>query len=512
MKKIGFGKIACLVAVFCAVAAISSPAQTFTSLKIFTGGNGNEPGASLIQGRNGNFYGTTGAGGHGEAGTIFEMTPSGEIGTLYRFCATSGCADGSLPTGALVQGSNGNFYGTTYNGGTGAHCPADNGGCGTVFEITPTGALTTLYNFCSLANCADGAFPNGLAQGADGGFYGTTTGYNGIPCVGNTRTGCGTVFEITPAGELTTLHRFCSEANCTDGWGPFAALTMGSDGNFYGTTVYGGDSGGISAGGTVFQITPQGKLTTIHSFCSLANCADGAQPRTALVLGSNGNFYGTTFVGGANNHGCSDNSCGTIFEITTAGQLTTLYNFCSALECADGYWPEGALALGSDGNFYGTASKGAAGGFGSIFELTSSGQFNSLYSFTCTATNCSDGAIPFAGLVQGTNAIFYGTTATGGDYRTPDNLGDGVAYSWSMGLGPFIEAQFNFGKAGQSVAILGNDLRGSTSVTFNGVAATFEVVSDTLIKATVPAGATTGTIEVTTPGGVLSSNVVFQIE
>ena len=430
------------------------------------------------------------------------MTPSGEIATLYRFCATSGCPDGSLPIGALVQASNGNFYGTTYNGGTGTDCPANNGGCGTVYEITPYGALTTLYNFCSLASCADGAFPRGLVQGANGNFYGTTTGYNGLPCLGETRTGCGTVFEITPTGTLTTLHEFCSRSKCSDGWGPFAALTMWSDGNFYGTTVYGGDN----SDGTAFQITPQGKLTTILSFCPGGNCADGTQPEAALVLGSNGNLYGTARGGGN-----TDCSCGTIFEITAAGQLTTLYTFCAETGCADGSDPAGALSLGSDGNFYGTTTAGGTNGLGSVFELTSGGQFNSLYSFSCTATNCSDGAIPYAGLLQGTNGIFYGTTSTGGNYLTPHDLGDGVAYSWSMGLGPFVEAQFDFGRAGQVVNILGNNLTGTTGVTFNGVSANFKVVSDTYLKAQVPTGATTGTIQVTTPSGTLSSNVAFQV-
>jgi uncharacterized repeat protein (TIGR03803 family) len=513
MKNVEFAKIGFLVAVFC-IAAVASRAQTFTSLRIFNGSNGNGPGSSLVQGTNGNFYGTTGQGGAHKEGNIFEITPTGEITTLYRFCAASGCPDGAGPVGALVQGSNGNFYGTTYGGGSGIHCPANSGGCGTVFEITPKGMLTTLYNFCSLAKCADGAYPRGLVQGVNGDLYGTTTGYNGAPtCFGVGRTGCGTVYAITLAGKLTTVHKFCTTSSCTDGYGPFAALTVGSDGNFYGTTVY----GGVNAGGTAFQITPQGKLTTIYSFCSLANCSDGGQAIGALVLGNNGNLYGTTLIGGTNSsEDCNGIGCGTIFEITTAGQITTLYNFCAEAGCADGYWPEGALSLGSDGNFYGTTTEGGANGlkaslYGNIFELTSGGQFSSLYIFSCTATSCSDGALPIAGLLQSTNGTFYGTTATGGNPLSPRNLGDGVAYSWSMGLGPFVEAQSNFGKAGQIVTILGNDLSGATSVTFNGTPAKFKFFSDTYLKAEVPTAVTTGPIKVTTPGGALSSNVAFQV-
>jgi uncharacterized repeat protein (TIGR03803 family) len=509
MKMRQFGKTACFFMVFCIAAAVASPAQTFTSLRIFTGGNGNDPAASLIQGTNGNFYGTTAEGGASREGSIFEMTPAGEITTLYRFCATSGCPDGAGPVGALLQASNGNFYGTTYGGGTGTSCPANSGGCGTVFEITSKGTLTTLYNFCSLSKCADGAYPRGLVQGANGDLYGATTEYNGAPtCFGETRTGCGTVFAITLAGQLTTVHKFCTTSSCTDGYGPFAALTMGSDGNFYGTTAY----GGANSNGTAFQITPQGKLTTIYAFCSLANCVDGSQPVAALALGSNGDLYGTTNGGGVNNSDlCANAGCGTIFDLTTAGQLTTLYNFCSETACDDGYLLWGRLALGSDGNFYGTTSQGGSNNFGTIFELTSGGQFNSLYTFSCTATNCSDGARPIAGLLQSTNGTFYGTTTTGGNYETSHNLGDGVAYSWSMGLGPFIEAQFNFGKTGQIVTILGNNLASTTNVTFNGLGAAFKVISNTEVKAQVPTGVATGPIQVTTPSGTLNSNVAFQV-
>jgi uncharacterized repeat protein (TIGR03803 family) len=496
MKTPGFIKMAGIVAAFCMTATVASPAQTFTSLYEFTASS--DPG-SLVQGTNGNFYGTTVGGVFHKPPTVFEMTPSGKVATLYRFCTAPGCPDGNDPVGGLVQASNGNFYGATYGGGTGAHCPANGGGCGTVFVITPAGKLTTLYNFCSQASCADGTLPNQLILGINGNLYGTTVGYNGIPCVGESKTGCGTIFEITPAGKLTTLHRFCSQS-CADGWGPFAPLTLGTDGNFYGSTVYGGNS---LAAGTVFKITPQGEFTTLYAFCAQANCTDGAQPTEALWQASNGNFYGTTFGGGYNN---CNGGCGTIFEITPAGQFATLYSFCSVAGCSDGSWPDGELEQGSDGNFYGTTLSGGANNIGSIFEFTPTDQFISLYSFYCTSASCADGSMPAGGLVQATNGSFFGTTSSGGY-----GYGYGVVYNWSMGLEPFIEAQFNFGKVGHVVTILGNNLKGASGVRFHGTPAKFSVISPTYLKAEVPVGAVTGLIEVTTPRGSVATSVLFQV-
>lgn len=489
MKKHGLGKIAYMVAVFCVATAVASYTQTFTSLHVFN--QKTEDPGYLTQGTDGNFYGTT-------AESVFKMTPSGVTTSLYLFCTKSGCPDGSSPAGALVQASNGNFYGTTYYGGTGSQCPANSGGCGTVFEITPKGTLTTLYNFCSQANCADGELPTGLTLGIDGNFYGITD-FDANLCISNNS--CGTIFKITPTGKLTVLHKFCSETNCADGYGSSAALVLGTDGNFYGTNFYTGDA---NTGGTVFKITSQGTFTTLYTF------PVNTLPQAALIQAANGNFYSTTSVGGANIN-CAGYGCGTIFEITPAGKLTTLYNFCPVAGCVDGSFPFGALALGTDGNLYGTTEGGGTNNYGTIFELTSSGQFNSLYSFSCTSGNCDDGAIPISGLLQATNGTFYGTTETGGNFRTIHNLGPGVAYSWSMGLGPFVKAQFNFGKVGQVITILGNNLTGTTSVTFNGTSAKFKVESSTYLKAQVPTGATTGTIEVTTPTGTLNSNVAFQV-
>jgi uncharacterized repeat protein (TIGR03803 family) len=301
----------CLVCVFCAVAAIGSPAQTFTTLVSFNGTDGQSPLGSLIQGLDGNFYGTTyygptcGAFCFGN-GTVFKVTPGGTL-TTHTFDG----ADGQNPDAGLVQATNGNFYGTTRNGGFGTGCSAS--GCGTVFEfaVTAGGALITLDTF----DRRDGAFPSaGLVQAADGNLYGTTPwGGSGCSLI---YSGCGTVFKINPAGALTTLHSF----DHTDGYQPYAGLVQATNGNFYGTTQYGGANTCFGGGcGTVFEITPGGTLTTLYSFCAQTNCTDGVNPYAGLVQATDGNLYGTN-GGGANGDG-------TIFKITAAGALTTLHSF-----------------------------------------------------------------------------------------------------------------------------------------------------------------------------------------
>ena len=222
-----------------------------------------------MQGTDGNFYGTT----EGFfAGTVFKISPE------YPYTLTTLHTFDSIPSADLVQGTDGNFYGTTDYGG-GAY------GQGMVFKINPQPpyTVTTLYSFCSQPNCVDGTYPEGgLVQGTDGNFYGTTLDAGAY--------GSGTVFKITPGGTLTTLYSFCSQTNCTDGANPYAGLVQSTDGNFYGTTGF----GGANSYGTVFKMTPSGTLTTLYSFCSQTNCADGNTPYAGLVQGTDGNFYGAT--------------------------------------------------------------------------------------------------------------------------------------------------------------------------------------------------------------------------
>ncbi len=470
------GAAACMLS----ATAIALPAQTVTTLSSFDNTNGAQPYAGLIQATNGDFYGTTTSGGAGNSGTVFKITPAGTLTTVHTFCSETGCPDGANPYAGVVQTSSGNLFGTTLDGGP--------NGFGIVFTITSKGTETLLYGFCSLPGCTDGGFPYaGLVAGPSGNLYGTTE-FGG-------KHGGGTVFEITPTGTLTTLYNFCSASGCTDGESPDSGLVLAANGNFYGATFSGGVNGSY---GTIFKITPAGALTTLYSFCAQNGCPDGKGPQATLVQGAGGNLFGTTVFGGASGDG-------TVFEISPTGMLTTLYSFCAEGGCADGKNPKAGLVLGSDGNLYGTTGGGGNNGDGTVFRITSGGILTTLYSF-CSQSGCTDGDLPYSGLMQSTNGDFYGTTYFGG---SGGNLGS--IFSLSVGLGPFIETQTTFGKVGAAVDILGTNLTGATKVTFNGTNATFRVASSSEITTTVPTGATTGTVEVVTPGGPLLSSVPFRV-
>jgi uncharacterized repeat protein (TIGR03803 family) len=467
------------VALFLVVTVISSSAQTLTTLIDFNGTNGLTPYAPPVQGRDGNFYGTTGGGG-ANSGTIFKITPDGTLTTLHQFTGS----DGDGPVAPLVLGVDGNFYGTAEYGGSGSLN-------GTVFRITPEGQFNVLYQFCSPPNCPDGYnAAAGLVQGPDGNFYGATVGGG----TGNIYNGGGTIYKISPTGKLTTLYSFCSLANCADGMSPYDGLTLGTNGLLYGTTAFGGANGQ----GTLFEISLSGKLTTLFNFKGFVH--GPAPDASALTQASDGSFYGTTYNGGSK-------SGGSVFRFSQHGGFKAIYTFCSQPNCADGGNPPGGLVLGSDGNFYGTTAYGGAYSDGTIFQITPAGQLTTLYSFCPQPmSGCTDGSRPESGLTQGTDGSFYGSTIFGGTTSL-----DGTIFKFSSGLGPLVKAIPDFGKANSTVTILGNNLMGTTSVTFNGIAATFHVVSATYIRAVVPTGATTGTIQVTTPSGTLSSAVAFEI-
>jgi uncharacterized repeat protein (TIGR03803 family) len=373
-------KVACLALALLTAMAISSSAQTLTTLVDFDGTNGSfPPRSSLVRGANAHFYGTTSDGGANSQGTVFEITAGGTLTTLYSFCAQVNCADGYYPRGGLVLASNGNFYGTTYYGGA--------NGAGTIYEITSNGTFSVLYNFCSQVNCADGGNPLAGLIYYDGTFYGTTS-FGGA-------TFSGTVFSITTSGQFAALYSFCSQTNCDDGTEVNDRLIRGSNGSFYGVTL----SGGANGWGTVFAVTAKGKLTTLHSFAF----TDGANPFSGLVQASDEDLYGTTQNGGNANNG-------TVFKITTAGKLTSLYSFCTATFCTDGSTPWGTLIQGSNGDLYGTTVSGGTAHLGTVYEITTSGKLTTLYSFSGT-----NGASPDDGVVQGSNGDFYGTTNRGGD-------------------------------------------------------------------------------------------------
>lgn len=472
-----------LVLVFLVATAIASSAQAFETLLTFSGSNGEHPFAPLLQGSDGDLYGTTAGNLTSDAGTVFRITAAGDLTTLHSFQGS----DGFTPYGGLLQATDGHFYGTTYSGG------ANNEG--TVFRISLGGQFAVLHSFCA-NGCEDGANPvPGLSQGTDGRFYGTAmSGGNGY----------GTVFRMSQQGNVTVLHAFAS----TDGASPEGGLTQATDGNFYGTTYAGGQTSTCftSGCGTVFKITPGGVFTSLYEFCAESYCPDGSNPVGTLAAGTDGALYGTTSTGGDYSLSCIG-GCGTVFRITPAGKLTTLYRFCPQTGCADGTLPTGNLVQATDGNLYGTALIGGSGyncsaygpGCGTLFKITPEGQFTLLYSF-----GFSDPGSPWAGLVQDTDGSFYGTS-TGGTVSL------GTVFTLSTGLSPFVKSLPGAGKVGARVGILGNDLSAATQVTFNGTAAQFTVQSSTLILTHVPSGATTGKIQVTLPGGTLSSNVPFYV-
>jgi uncharacterized repeat protein (TIGR03803 family) len=322
-----------------------------------------------------------------------------------------------------------------------------------------------------------------VVQATNGNFYGTTY-YGGA-------NGFGTVFEINAAGTLTTLYSFCSQSGCADGEYSYAALIQATNGDFYGITY----AGGANNDGSVFKITPSGTLTTLYSF-------DGFyDPVAGLVQATNGDFYGTTEYGGTGLL-CGSYGCGTVFKITPSGTLTTMHSF----DLTDGTNPYAGLVQATNGDFYGTTEEGGANDYGTVFKMTPSGTLTTLHTFAST-----DGASSYAGLVEDTNGDFYGTTSQGGADTTDCGLGCGTIFSLSVGLGPFVETQTTSGKVGAAVKILGTNLTGATSVTFNGTAAVFTVALPSLITTTVPAGATTGKVQVITPGGTLTSNVNFRV-
>jgi uncharacterized repeat protein (TIGR03803 family) len=446
-------------------ATYTSHAQTFTVLHDFNTSDP-QPAGALAQGEDGKFYGVSGL------NTMFTFDPvSGDTAqqpiSLTGFGLTAG----------LVMGNAGTFYGTTELGGLNDF--------GTIFYLRSDGTLITLYNFDGY----NGGVPFGsLIQGVDGELYGTTS----EGAAGGCRRGCGTVFRLNIYREIyTVLHRFYRRIG--DGAFPDAGLLQATDGNFYGTTA----EGGTNNEGTVFSMNSKGDLTILYSF----NRTDGEAPEASLVEGPDGYLYGTTTSGGVDRDG-------TIFKVSRSGQLTTLHTFTYT----DGEDPNSALILASDGKFYGLTRFGGTGtcsrgfGCGTLFSIDTAGNFQKLHDF-----GFDDGTYPAAGLLQATNGVFYGIATNGGLADCNNGEGCGTLYSFDMGLRPFITFPHAAGKVGTSGPILGQGFTGTTSVAINGTKVPFTVISDAHIQATIAPGATTGYVTVTTPSGVLTSNVPFHV-
>jgi uncharacterized repeat protein (TIGR03803 family) len=405
-------RMAMLVLLVLGVLLGSAWAQTESVLYSFCAQSDNctdgaNPYAEVVLDQKGNLYGTTVCGGlngdcsncFGPCGVVFKLTPEGKETVLYSFCIQTNCADGEEPAAGLIFDREGNLYGTTEYGG------ANNDGV--VFKLTPRGKYTVLHSFCARDNCRDGMSPQvGLVLDQQENLYGTTQ-YGGAY-------GGGVVFKVTPEGKETVLYSFCAQGPpCTDGANPLARLVFDQEGSLFGTTYRGGDPSGCGGYGcgVVFKLTPEGKETVLHSFCTQANCPDGAQPSAGLVSDRKGNLYGTTSGGGAY-------QSGVVFKLTPKRKETVLYGFCAQSNCADGALPLAGPVFDQRGNLYGTTPYGGAHGAGVVFKLTPKGKETVLYSL-CEQGGCTDGYQPFAGVVFDQKGNLYGTTQYGGFSNYP---------------------------------------------------------------------------------------------
>ncbi len=463
-RLLSFSRSALLVGAGLGLFSLPAAHATFNLTTIHTfdpANDGNVPYAALVQGADGKFYGVNSTGGRSNNGTVFSLNVNG--GAFTALNTFTGASQGKMPEGGLVQARDGNFYGTTNTGGGGAY--------GTLYQVIPTtGKLAVLANF---TNGDPGGNPVGaLVEGIDGLLYGTAQ-YGGAD-------NDGTIFRaVPPSGGAITL------ATITGGLAgtyPQSDLIQALDGNFYGTTA----QGGTNSLGTFFRVTPAGALTTLYSF---TGGTDGSRPLRGVVQGPDGAFYGVSNQGGAY-------GVGALFRLVasaTTATVTPLYNFVPLL---DGSNALGNLTLASDGNFYGTTAAGGANGNGTIYRVTPTGGYTLLYSFA----NGADGGFPVGGLTQGSDGRLYGTTAG-------QNGSAGTVFAVNAGLSsPAPQPTFllqTSAKTGDTILIKGDHFVGTTGVTFVGAdnaavaAASFTVLSKTVLQVVVPTGAQTGALTVT---------------
>jgi uncharacterized repeat protein (TIGR03803 family) len=363
----------------------------------FTGVSGTlrgaQPSSKLTLAANGSYYGVDALGGTYGLGTVFKVLPDGSSVTVAVFSGTGSVTSGSKPYGALLEGGDGFLYGTTSKGGS--------FDLGTIFKLDETtGLVTTLFHFGGKREGKVGELPYaGLIKGSNGLLYGTTSKGG--------KTDDGTIFSITTAGLLTTLVEFSDNGAKNKGACPYAPLTPGADGLFYGTTA----RGGAADNGTVFKVGPDGTVTTLLEFTGKAGKNRGALPEAAMVTGPDGSFYGTTYGGGANNFG-------TIFKVAVDGTLTTLVDFTKDGATNRGSLPQSGLLLAQDGNFYGVTFGGGAGDTGTVFRMTPAGVLTTITEFA----GVNPATFAQGGVIQGRDTNFYGVTSSDG------MLGHGSAY------------------------------------------------------------------------------------
>jgi len=464
-----------------------TPSGTLTRLYSFSNPtDGAFPNSGLTLGTDGSLYGTTPAGGPVGFGNVFKITTTGSFTVLHNF---NGNTEGVAATAPPIQGTDGNFYGTTGNG--------NNAVFGTVYKMTPSGTLTVLFTFNGTIR-----YPQAIILGTDGSFYGTFLGGTGVSVNGG-------VFRITPAVVLTVLHNF----NATDGKDPMGAIIQASDGNFYGTTRAGGTDGL----GVVYKMTPAGVVTVLHNFLQLDGL--GYTPFSGLVQATDGKFYGTTI----------GPSHGLLFQITTAGVYTIMHTFAGP----DGQSPQVAPFQQTGGTLYGDTNAGGIGNIGCItcgvlYSLDMSlGPFVGIVNWSGKVGKTVE--ILGQGFTATTKVSFNGTTATfnvsSDTYLTtvvPAGATTGFISVFTPGgtlkssrkflvVPSLVSFSPPSGQIGTPVTITGTSFTGAKKVTFANVPATFTVDSDTQISTTVPTGAVTGKIQVTTPGGKATSTTNFTV-
>ena len=474
----------------------------------------------LLQASDGDFYGVSAYGGVNDLGYVYKVSRgTGALTHLHDF----GFSDGAIPRGRLIQASDGFLYGTTESGGVNQSdfCYAgkfyNGGGCGTLFKISLSGSFTKLHDFYTTADGYQSTPATGVVQASDGNFYGMAM----RPFPNSTTS----LFKMTQAGTVSVQHLFATDQS--EGYLAYAGLLNAQDGSLYGTTS---SSGAVAGGcGTVFRATLDGGFQTLHTFTGAASgVGDGCVPWSTLIQGQDGNFYGSTVYGGYQLNNCIAGGCGTVYKLSPSGTLTVLYRFTAT--AVDGEYPQAdGLVQTADGTLYGAtggnpygdgfgfvplcyAGTGTTFSCGTIYKIDPAGMFTQLKVF-----GDSDGAyglFPHASLILASDGNLYGNTFAGGGW------GYGTVYRLVLNPATTIVAIDSFipagGPPGTSVVMTGTGFTGASQVTMGKGAApeptSFVVNSDTAITALVPADAQSSAFGVTAPRGTAYSPAAFYLQ
>ena len=500
-----------------APAAAAPPVNTLYNFAAADSGAGEF--SALIQASDGNFYGVSALGGYQDNGYVYRVSrATGQLTHLHDFQFS----DGATPRGTLIQGTDGDLYGTTEAGGANRsdYCYGgqyyQKGGCGTAFKVSLKGAFTKLHDFYTAVDGYQAATNTGLIQASDGNLYGMA--------LVEFPTEATSVFKMTPDGTVSVFYLFAADGS--QGSMTHTGLLQARDGNLYGTTE--GDCCGPTENGTVFQLSLSGAFQTLYAFqgAPTNGSGDGSSPWGNLIQGQDGALYGTTFGGGTTTGFCIVAGCGTVYRVTTAGEESILHRFIGS--ALDGENPQNAgLAQTSNGTFYGVTGGNPFGviglqycyvgvistaGCGTLFEIGTSGKFIQLHNFG--SGDGSNGLFPMTSMILASDHNLYGVALDGGGWGT------GTVYRLQLnpetrvveisGIAPA------GGPPGTAVVISGKGFSGASQVTFpTGTTASpigFTVVSDDEIDIVVPADGVSGAVGVTAPHGTTFSPVIFYLQ